>query len=46
MMDLTARLLDRSGAGLVLVTHDAAEADRLGTAPLRLAGNPAVLVGG
>ncbi|MFC3629673.1 ABC transporter ATP-binding protein [Paracoccus angustae] len=43
MMDLTARLLDRSGAGLVLVTHDAAEAARLGAAPVRLAGSPAVL---
>ncbi|WP_207102555.1 ABC transporter ATP-binding protein [Paracoccus shandongensis] len=45
MMDLTARLLDRSGAGLVLVTHDAAEAARLDAAPLRLAGHPARLAG-
>lgn len=44
MMDLTARLLDRSGAGLILVTHDAGEAARLDAAPIRLAGNPAVLV--
>ena len=44
MLDLTARLLDRSGAGLILVTHDAAEAARLGAAPIRLAGNPAVVV--
>ena len=43
MTALTARLLDRSGAGLVLVTHDGSEAARLGAAPLRLAGNPAVL---
>jgi sulfonate transport system ATP-binding protein len=44
MLDLTARLLQRSGAGLILVTHDAAEAARLGAAPIRLAGNPAVIV--
>lgn len=44
MLDLTARLLDRSGAGLILVTHDAAEAARLGAAPIRLAGNPAAVV--
>ena len=44
MLDLTARLLDRSGAGLILVTHDAAEAARLGAPPIRLAGNPAVVV--
>ena len=45
MLDLTARLLDRSGAGLVLVTHDAAEASRLRAVPVRLAGHPAGLVG-
>jgi sulfonate transport system ATP-binding protein len=44
MLDLTARLLDRSGAGLILVTHDAAEAARLGAAPIRLAGNPAAVI--
>lgn len=44
MLDLTAGLLDRSGAGLILVTHDAAEAARLGAAPIRLAGNPAAVV--
>ncbi|MGN7869679.1 ATP-binding cassette domain-containing protein [Paracoccus sp. 22332] len=44
MMDLTAGLLDRSGAGLVLVTHDAAEAARLRAVPIRLAGSPAVPV--
>ncbi|WP_295046016.1 ATP-binding cassette domain-containing protein [uncultured Paracoccus sp.] len=46
MIDLTAALLDRSGAGLVLVTHDGSEALRLGAAPVRLAGDPAVLVPG
>ena len=44
MMDLTARLLDRSGAGLVLITHDAAEASGLGAELFRLAGSPAALV--
>ena len=44
MLDLTARLLDRSGAGLILVTHDAAEAARLGAPPIRLAGNPAAVI--
>lgn len=43
MLDLTEALLTRSGAGLVLVTHDPAEAARLGAMPLRLAGSPAVL---
>lgn len=43
MIDLTARLLDRSGAGLVLVTHDAAEPSRLGAVPVRLSGSPAIL---
>ena len=44
MMALTARLLDQSGAGLVLVTHDGAEARVLGAAAVRLAGSPATLV--
>lgn len=43
MLDLTEALLTRSGAGMVLVTHDPAEAARLGATPLRLAGSPAVL---
>lgn len=43
MLDLTARLLDASGAALLLVTHDPAEAARLNARPLRLAGQPAVL---
>lgn len=43
MLDLTARLLDDSGAGLVLVTHDPAEARRLGARPLLLRGSPATL---
>ncbi|SCY28072.1 ABC transporter ATP-binding protein [Paracoccus tibetensis] len=43
MLDLTEALLTRSGAGLVLVTHDPAEAARLGATALRLAGSPAVL---
>lgn len=43
MLDLTARLLDDSGAGLILVTHDPAEAARLGARPLVLAGSPARL---
>lgn len=44
MLDLTTRLLDDSGAGLILVTHAADEAARLGARPLRLAGSPAGLV--
>ncbi|WP_449042139.1 ATP-binding cassette domain-containing protein [Paracoccus sp. (in: a-proteobacteria)] len=43
MLDLTARLLDDSGAGLVLVTHDPAEAAFLRAQPLLLHGNPATL---
>ena len=43
MLDLTARLLDDSDAGLVLVTHDPAEAAFLHAQPLRLRGNPATL---
>lgn len=45
MIDLTAALLDRSGAGLILVTHDPAEPARLGAEPLMLGGAPAVLQG-
>ncbi|AUH33282.1 ATP-binding cassette domain-containing protein [Paracoccus tegillarcae] len=44
MIDLTAALLDRSGAGLILVTHDAGEPARLGASPVRLSGRPATLV--
>ena len=43
MLDLTAHLLDASGAGLLLVTHDPAEAARLNARPLILAGEPATL---
>lgn len=43
MLDLTARLLDDSGAGLIMVTHDPAEAARLDARPLVLAGSPARL---
>lgn len=43
MLDLTARLLDDSGGGLILVTHDPAEAARLAARPLMLAGSPATL---
>lgn len=43
MLDLTAQLLDSSGAGLILVTHDPAEAAHLGARPLTLSGSPATL---
>ena len=43
MIDLTGTLLDGSGAGLILVTHDEAEPARLGARALRLSGSPAVL---
>ena len=43
MLDLTVQLLDSSGAGLILVTHDPAEAARLGARPLTLSGSPATL---
>ena len=43
MLDLTARLLDASGAALLLVTHDPAEAARLNARPLTLSGAPATL---
>lgn len=44
MIALTAEMLAETGAGLVLVTHDPAEAAALGARPLRLAGRPAGLV--
>ncbi|SMO73246.1 ABC transporter ATP-binding protein [Paracoccus laeviglucosivorans] len=43
MVALTDDLLTRTGAGLVLVTHDPAQAQRLHTRPLNLSGDPAVL---
>lgn len=43
MIALTAELLDRSGAGLLLVTHDATEPARLGATSLHLSGSPATL---
>lgn len=43
MIALTGALLDRSGAGLILVTHDGVEPARLGAHPLRLSGSPAVI---
>ncbi|MCV2447144.1 ATP-binding cassette domain-containing protein [Paracoccus sp. DMF] len=43
MLALTGALLDRSGAGLVLVTHDPAEAQALAARPLHLSGSPARL---
>lgn len=43
MLDLTAALLDRSGAGLMLVTHDPSEALRLRARTLTLSGQPATL---
>lgn len=43
MLDLTVQLLDSSGAGLILVTHDPAEAARLSARPLTLSGSPATL---
>lgn len=43
MLALTAGLLDGSGAGLVLVTHDPAEARALAARALRLGGAPAQL---
>lgn len=41
MIALTAELLDHSGAGLILVTHDPAEARALSARSLTLAGEPA-----
>lgn len=43
MIALTDALLTRSGAGLVLVTHDPAEARALRCRNLRLGGSPATL---
>ncbi|MFD1881655.1 ATP-binding cassette domain-containing protein [Paracoccus pacificus] len=43
MLTLTDRLLNRSGAGLLLVTHDRTEAEALSAAILRLDGRPALL---
>ena len=43
MIRLAAGLLDRSGAGLFLVTHDAGEPARLEAQVFRLSGHPAVL---
>lgn len=43
MINLTAGLLDRSGAGLIHVTHDATEPARLGAKAVILSGSPAVL---
>ena len=43
MLDLTARLLKASGAGVVVVTHDPAEAARLDARPMLLSGTPATL---
>lgn len=42
MLALTNDLLTRTGAGLVLVTHDPAEARALNARPQYLAGDPAV----
>lgn len=43
MLELTDALLTRSGAGMILITHDAAEADQLRARKLRLSGSPAML---
>lgn len=43
MLKLTDALLTRSGAGMILITHDAAEADQLRAHKLRLSGSPAML---
>lgn len=45
MIQLTRDLLDRSGAGLILVTHDPSEAARLSAPPRLLSGSPAILSG-
>ncbi|MFB2595774.1 ATP-binding cassette domain-containing protein [Paracoccus sp. p4-l81] len=44
MLALTDDLLTRTGAGLLLITHDPAEADTLRARRTRLTGSPAVLV--
>lgn len=41
MMALTAAMLEETGAGLVLVTHDPREAEALGARALTLGGRPA-----
>lgn len=43
MIGLTGALLGRSGAGLILVTHDDSEPGRLGARPVTLTGDPAVI---
>lgn len=43
MLELTGELLSRTGAGLVLVTHDPHEAAALGARVLHLSGSPALL---
>lgn len=43
MLDLTEELLRDSGAGLIIVTHDPQEAERLNARPLILSGSPATL---
>ena len=43
MIDLTRALLDDSGAGLLLVTHDADEPARLGARAMVLSGTPATI---
>lgn len=43
MIGLTLELLERSGAGLLLVTHDTGEPARLGARSVQLCGSPAVL---
>lgn len=43
MLVLTAALLEATGAGLLLVTHDPAEANALAARPLHLSGQPARL---
>ncbi|MDO5529914.1 MAG: ATP-binding cassette domain-containing protein [Paracoccus sp. (in: a-proteobacteria)] len=43
MIALTSELLDRTGAGLFLVTHAPAEAEALGAEAQSLSGSPAVL---
>lgn len=44
MISLTMRLLDESGAGLLLVTHDATEAQALSAREFHLSGTPARLM--
>lgn len=44
MLDLTDAMLAETGAGLILVTHDPREADRLGARTLTLGGRPARFV--